>query len=95
MKVTAADVRHIADLSRLSVTAEEVERLSIELSTIIEYVEQLSTVETRQIEPTSHVLPLRNVMRDDRPAKSLSRDAALQNALDSTEKFYRVPRIID
>jgi aspartyl-tRNA(Asn)/glutamyl-tRNA(Gln) amidotransferase subunit C len=95
MKVTAADVRHIADLSRLSVTAEEVERLSIELSTIIEYVEQLSTVETRQIEPTSHVLPLKNVMRDDRLGESLPRDAALRNAPDSTEKFYRVPRIID
>jgi aspartyl-tRNA(Asn)/glutamyl-tRNA(Gln) amidotransferase subunit C len=95
MKVTAADVRHIADLSRLSVTAEEVERLSSELSTIIEYVEQLSTVETRQIEPTSHVLPLKNVMRDDRLGESLPRDAALRNAPDSTEKFYRVPRIID
>jgi aspartyl-tRNA(Asn)/glutamyl-tRNA(Gln) amidotransferase subunit C len=95
MKVTAADVRHIADLSRLSVSPEEVERLSGELSAIIEYVEQLGTVDTRQIEPTSHVLPLRNVMRDDCPAASLPRDEALRNAPDSTEKFFRVPRIID
>lgn len=95
MKVTAADVRHIADLSRLSVTAEEVERLSGELSTIIEYVAQLSAVDTRDVQPTSHVLPLENVMRDDRPAPSLPRDGALRNAPDGTDRFYRVPRIID
>lgn len=95
MKVTAAEVTRIADLSRLSVSPEEVEKLSSELSTIIEYVEQLATVDTRQVEPTSHVLPLENVMRDDRPTASLPRDAALGNAPDSTGRFYRVPRIIE
>ena len=95
MKVTAADVKHIADLSRLSVTPEEVERLSSELSTIIEYVEQLGTVATEGVEATSHVLPLENVMREDLPTPSLPREQALRNAPDGTGKFYRVPRIID
>jgi len=55
----------------------------------------MNSLDTGNIEPTSHVIPLNNVMRDDIPAASLPVEDALKNAPDSTEKFYRVPKIIE
>lgn len=95
MKITGEDVRHIARLSRLSLSDKEIETFSRQLSSIIEYVEQLNSLDTGNIEPTSHVIPLNNVMRDDLHAASLPVEDALKNAPDSTEKFYRVPKIIE
>jgi aspartyl-tRNA(Asn)/glutamyl-tRNA(Gln) amidotransferase subunit C len=95
MKVTKDEVRHIAKLSRLALAEGEVETFSSQLSGIVEYVEQLNKLDTSGIEPTSHVLPLNNVMREDATAPSLPREEALLNAPDATEKFYRVPKIIE
>ena len=95
MKITKDKVRHIARLSRLSLSEGDIDTFSGQLSTIIEYVEQLNKLETAGVEPTSHVLPLSNVMRDDTPAASLPREEALGNAPDSDGKFYRVPKIIE
>ncbi|WP_333652290.1 Asp-tRNA(Asn)/Glu-tRNA(Gln) amidotransferase subunit GatC [Dissulfurispira sp.] len=95
MKITSEDVKHIARLSRLSLSDKEIDIFSGQLSSIIEYVEQLNSLDTSNIEPTSHVIPLNNVMRDDIPAASLPVEDALKNAPDSTEKFYRVPKIIE
>jgi aspartyl-tRNA(Asn)/glutamyl-tRNA(Gln) amidotransferase subunit C len=95
MKITTEDVKHIANLSRLYLSDNEIETFSGQLSSIIEYVEQLNSLDTSNIEPTSHVIPLNNVMRDDIPAASLPVEDALKNAPDSTEKFYRVPKIIE
>jgi aspartyl-tRNA(Asn)/glutamyl-tRNA(Gln) amidotransferase subunit C len=95
MKITTEDVKHIARLSRLYLSDNEIETFSGQLSSIIEYVEQLNSLDTSNIEPTSHVIPLNNVMRDDIPATSLPVEDALKNAPDSTEKFYRVPKIIE
>lgn len=95
MKITKDEVKHIARLSRLSLSEGELETFSGQLSTILEYVEQLNRLDTAGIEPTSHIIPLRNVMRDDVPAASLPREEALRNAPDSDGKFYRVPKIIE
>lgn len=95
MKITVEDVKHIARLSRLSMSDSEIEIFSGQLSSIIEYVEQLNSLDTGNIEPTSHLIPLKNVMRDDIPAASLPVEDALRNAPDSTEKFYSVPKIIE
>lgn len=95
MKITSKDVKHIASLSRLYLSDKEIETFSRQLSSIIEYVEQLNSLDTSNIEPTSHVIPLNNVMREDIPAASLAVEDALKNAPDSTEKFYRVPKIIE
>jgi aspartyl-tRNA(Asn)/glutamyl-tRNA(Gln) amidotransferase subunit C len=95
MKITVEDVKHIARLSRLSMSDSEIEIFSGQLSSIIEYVEQLNSLDTGNIEPTSHVIPLKNVMRNDILLGSLDRKIALQNAPDATDKFYRVPKIIE
>ncbi|MBA4349444.1 MAG: Asp-tRNA(Asn)/Glu-tRNA(Gln) amidotransferase GatCAB subunit C [Thermodesulfovibrio sp.] len=95
MKISKEEVKHIAGLSRLSLSEEETETFGSQLNKIIEYVEQLNSLDTKNIEPTSHIIPLKNVMRDDIPKASLIKEEALKNAPDSTEKFYRVPKIIE
>ncbi len=89
------DVEHIAHLARLRLSVEEKEKFAAQLTDILQYVEKLGELDTSGIEPTSHVLAIGNVMRDDTLGTSLSEDEALMNAPDKTEHLYRVPRIIE
>lgn len=89
------EIEHIAMLARLSLTEEEKELFSAQLSSILDYMEKLNELDTENIEPTSHVLSLSNVMREDAPRDSIPREDALVNAPDRTDKFYRVPKIIE
>jgi aspartyl-tRNA(Asn)/glutamyl-tRNA(Gln) amidotransferase subunit C len=95
MKISKAEIEHIALLARLSLTDEEKEMFGSQLSSILDYVEKLNELDTSNVPPTSHVLSLHDVMRDDLPRPSISRDDALSNAPSHTEKFYRVPKIIE
>jgi aspartyl-tRNA(Asn)/glutamyl-tRNA(Gln) amidotransferase subunit C len=89
------EIQHIALLARLSLSEEEKELFRTQLSSILDYMEQLNELDTERIEPTSHVLSLSNVMRQDSPRDSIPRDDALSNAPDRTDTFYRVPKIIE
>jgi aspartyl-tRNA(Asn)/glutamyl-tRNA(Gln) amidotransferase subunit C len=89
------EIEHISLLARLSLSEEEKELFGSQLSSILDYMEKLNELDTKDIEPTSHVLSLCNVSRDDTPRPSLLKEDALMNAPDRTEKFYRVPRIIE
>jgi aspartyl-tRNA(Asn)/glutamyl-tRNA(Gln) amidotransferase subunit C len=82
-------------LARLSLPEEEKELFGSQLSNILDYMEKLNELDTKGIEPTSHVLSLSNVMRDDIPRPSIPKEDALMNAPDHTEKFFRVPKIIE
>lgn len=95
MKISKEEIEHIAMLARLSLTEEEKELFGVQLSSILDYMETLNELDTEHIEPTSHVLSLINVMREDKPRDSIPREDALSNAPDRTEKFYRVPKIIE
>jgi aspartyl-tRNA(Asn)/glutamyl-tRNA(Gln) amidotransferase subunit C len=95
MKISKEEIEHIAVLARLSLTEEEKELFGPQLSGILGYMEQLNKLDTKEVEPTSHVLALENVMREDIPAESLPREEALMNAPSHTEKFYRGPKIIE
>lgn len=95
MKISKEMVKHIALLSRLQLHEKEIETYQEQLSRIIDYVEKLNEVNTSEIEPTSHVLALNNVFREDIVKNSISRQEALRNAPDSTDKFFRVPKIIE
>ena len=95
MKLSLVEVRHIAQLSRLALSDDEAELYAPQLSKIIDYVEQLNSLDTSAIEPTSHIIPLNNVMADDILGASLPRLEALKNAPDTTGKFYRIPKIIE
>lgn len=95
MKLTREEVDHVARLARLHFNEEEAERFREQLSAILTYVEKLGELDTKGVEPTSHVLPIRNVFREDVMLPSLPREEALANAPDRTEEFYRVPKIIE
>lgn len=88
-------VEYIARLARLSLSNKEKELFGLQLSSILSYMEKLNELDTRDVEPTSHVLSLSDVMRDDTPGHSIPREDALMNAPDHTDKFYRVPKIIE
>ena len=95
MKITKQEVEHVARLARLELTEQEKENLIDQLSNILTYVEQLNTLDTKGVEPTSHVLNINNVMRDDIPDESLPQERALSNAPDKAAGHYRVPKIIE
>jgi len=95
MKISREDIEHIAMLARLSLTEEEKELFGVQLSRILDYMEKLNELDTENVEPTSHVLCLSNVTREDTLKDSIPREDALVNAPDRTEKFYRVPKIIE
>jgi aspartyl-tRNA(Asn)/glutamyl-tRNA(Gln) amidotransferase subunit C len=89
------DVEHVARLARLTLTDAEIERMREQLNGILSYIEKLNELATEDVEPTSHAVPLVNVMRDDEPAPCLPREEALANAPDRAGEFFRVPRIIE
>jgi len=93
--ITESDVRHIAHLSRLNPTDEEVRLFSSQLSAILQYVEQLNEVDTKDVPPTAHALPVKNIFRDDVPGKCLTPDEALANAPARDGNFFAVPKVLE
>jgi len=84
-------VLHVAKLARLRLTDEEVERMSGELSTILEAIEQIGELDLEGVQPTSHVIDIENVLRPDEPRPCLPRERALENAPDAADQGFRVP----
>jgi aspartyl-tRNA(Asn)/glutamyl-tRNA(Gln) amidotransferase subunit C len=84
-------VLHVARLARLRLEGEEVERMARELSGILDHVDRIAALDLDEVEPTSHVVALENVLREDRPRASLSREEALANAPDSDQGSFKVP----
>ena len=89
------DVEHVARLARLALTDAELEKMRDQLNGILTYIEKLNALETDGVEPTSHAVPLVNVMRDDETWTCLPQDVALANAPERSDAFFRVPRIIE
>jgi aspartyl-tRNA(Asn)/glutamyl-tRNA(Gln) amidotransferase subunit C len=84
-------VEHVAKLARLKLSDEELERMSHELSGILEHVERIAQLDLDGVEPTSHVIALENVLRPDEPRPSWERDEMLERAPDPASGAYRVP----
>ena len=84
-------VLHVAKLARLRLSDDEVERMTGELSQILEHVEQMEALDLDGVEPTSHVVALENVLRDDVPRDSMSRERALEGAPEAAADGFRVP----
>jgi aspartyl-tRNA(Asn)/glutamyl-tRNA(Gln) amidotransferase subunit C len=95
MKITKQEVEHVAALARLELSEQEKELLTSQLSNILTYVEKLNELDTKGVEPTAHVLDIKNVMRDDVPEESLSQERALANAPERAAGHYKVPKIIE
>ena len=95
MKITTEDVRHISRLARLNITDDETEVMRGQLDSILTYVDKLNQLDTKDVNPMSHVIPLQNVLREDVEKESLPREKALANAPEKSDGCYRVPKIIE
>ena len=89
------EIEHVALLARLKLSDSEKKLFSRQVGSIFDYINKLNELDTADIEPTAHVLPMKNVFREDKLRPSLPRDNALQNAPERNDSFYRVPKIIE
>jgi aspartyl-tRNA(Asn)/glutamyl-tRNA(Gln) amidotransferase subunit C len=89
------EIDHVALLARIELKDEEKKLFSKQVGSIIEYVDKLNELDIDDVEPTAHVLPIKNVFREDELRDSLPREKALQNAPRESDGFYRVPKIIE
>jgi aspartyl-tRNA(Asn)/glutamyl-tRNA(Gln) amidotransferase subunit C len=94
MPLSKEQVEHIAALARLKLSPKEIEKFASELTVILDYVEQLSEVDTEGVELKDQFITAENVFREDKSRESLSRDEALANAPDKDEEFFKVPKVI-
>lgn len=95
MKITKSEVEHVALLGRLKLTEEEKEKFTEQLNSILMHFEKLNELDTEEVEPTSHVIPMENVFREDEPGPTLPREEVLENAPDKIEGFFKVPRVVE
>lgn len=94
MIITRQQVEHVARLARLELTEEEKEVYTGQLNSILEYVKVLDELDTSQVQPMAHVLPIHNVFRPDETRPSIDKEEALDNAPDRQGEFFKVPRIV-
>ncbi len=93
--IDADKVRHVANLARLHVSEDEVQRYVGQLSRIFDYVDLLNEVNTDNVEPLTHALPITNILREDVVRPSLSTEQALANAPQSDRGYFLVPKVLD
>jgi aspartyl-tRNA(Asn)/glutamyl-tRNA(Gln) amidotransferase subunit C len=89
------DIEHVALLARLKLTESEKELFSRQVGSIIEYIDQLNELDTTDVEPTAHILSIKNILREDKLIVSIPQDKAMLNAPEKDGSFYRVPKIIE
>lgn len=95
MKIDEGTVQKIAHLSRLELSSEESTKMVEDLSTILDWMEQLNEVDTTGIEPLTHINPDVNVFREDVADNRLSRERGLRNAPLKNEEYFMVPKVIE
>jgi aspartyl-tRNA(Asn)/glutamyl-tRNA(Gln) amidotransferase subunit C len=93
--ISREDVQHVAHLARLHLTDDEIDRMQVQLSNILDAIETLRDVDTSHVGPTASVIALENVMREDEVRPGLTRDAALANAPLRDDPFLRVPTVLE
>ena len=95
MAIDRKTVKYVAHLARIKLTDEELSRLSLQLEDIVNFIDKLKEVNVTGIKPTSHILPVNNVFREDKPTKSLAVEGALSNAPAQKEVFFVTPKVIE
>ena len=93
-KLTIEDVKHVAKLSRLELTNEELEMYSEQLSSILDFVDKLNEVDTENVEATAQVTGLKNVLRKDETTPSLSQEKALSSSSHAENGYIKVKAVI-
>ena len=93
MRISSDDVKHVAKLAELDFSEDEVKKITPQLDKILEHVARISAVDTKGVKNTSHVMDIKNVFREDKPADTISQEDALKNAPLEQDDGFRVPRI--
>ncbi|MBP2240907.1 aspartyl-tRNA(Asn)/glutamyl-tRNA(Gln) amidotransferase subunit C [Cytobacillus eiseniae] len=94
-RISAEQVKHVANLARLAISEEESEKFTKQLDAIITFAEQLDELDTEGVEPTTHVLNMINVMREDESKAGLSQAEVLKNVPDHQDGQIKVPSIME
>jgi len=95
MKITREVVEYVAHLGRLKLEPHEIELYTLQIDRILEYMDKLNSLDTKDIEPTSHVVPVNCVLREDEVKSSFSIDDSTKNAPGKKGNFFKVPPIIE
>ena len=95
MAVSKKDVDNIATLARLYFEEEEKEELISTLNSILDYFDKLSELDTENVEPLTHILPIQNVMREDKIKESFDQETALANAPKHNRGHFVIPKVIE
>lgn len=95
MAITKETVEYVAHLARIELNRKELEKVSQQLQDILDFIDRLKKADIKDINPTSHILPIDNVLRQDTPGESLPVDKALRNASQREGSFFVVPKVIE
>lgn len=95
MSITKETVEYVANLARMELSSVELERLAGQLKDILDFIDKLKQLDIKEVNPTSHILPINNVFRKDEPRESLSTAKALGNAPAREGNFFAVPKVIE
>ncbi len=95
MKITTELIDHISQLSRLRLPEEEKAKMAGDLEGILAYMDTLNTLDTADVEPLSHVFPVKNVLREDEVRPSMDRGALLKNAPAADDEAFLVPKTVE
>ena len=95
MAITKETVDYVAHLSRIELKPEELEKLSRQLQDILDFIDKLKKLDIEDVPPTSHILPVNNVFREDKPHLSLPIDKTLSCAPSKEGNFFTVPKVIE
>ena len=95
MKISEQDIKTVATLSRLKIRDQEAAEVTTQLDKFLAYVENLQSIDTTNIEPTTYALPMQNVFRADEVKPSLDRELALSNAPLKEDGYFKVPRVLE
>jgi aspartyl-tRNA(Asn)/glutamyl-tRNA(Gln) amidotransferase subunit C len=95
MSIDKKTVEDVAHLARIELEPKELEKLSGQLEHILAFIDKLSSLNTENIAPTSHILPISNVLRKDEPQGSLPIEKTLKNAPEKQGNFFVVPKVIE
>jgi aspartyl-tRNA(Asn)/glutamyl-tRNA(Gln) amidotransferase subunit C len=95
MSITVKDVEHVANLARLDLSEAEKATFTEQLNAILKYADKLNELDTTDVEPTSHAMPLVNVMREDESRPSATMEQVLRNAPDDEDGQFKVPAVLE
>ena len=94
MKISTDEVKYVAKLARLNLSSNEVEAMTTQLDSILNYVDKLKELDTENVTPTTHAIEVQNAFREDEVRESLGQEASLQNAPHQNGEAFVVPKVI-